>query len=293
MLVNPSIYNNLGRFTSNYDLLSIQRRSGSSTPYASKAAGYPYKNSLTDQINRQAYQQVSSFDTNFRTEVKNINAFAKMMSNTKSTIYNARTAVETSKSFDVSAKDGATLGQQSLKVTQLASAQKNTSAARAQNEVLTNDFEGTLNIKQNGKTQTFNLSLKAGETAGDGYLRIAKTINQGQTGVKAEVKTDENGYARLSLTSAQTGKASSFEVTGTMADELKLNDKQEDAKNLNYEANGVKGEAETNQLSLDKGKITVDVKAVNTEAESFKIETSSRGTRQHDSKTLPAPSTSL
>lgn len=276
MLVNPSIYNNLGRFTNNYDLLTLQKKSGSAS-YTAKLTGYPYKNSLTEQINQQAFQKLSDFDNNFRFDLKSVLNSVKQMSNAKSDIYNSRNAVENSKAFDVSTKDGAALGKQTLKISQLATAQKNTSVAKAQNEVFDQTTNGTLSIKQNGKTQTFNLSMKEGETVEDSYLRMAKTINQGQTGVKAEVKTDENGYSRLNLTSTQTGTESTFEVSGTMAEELKLNDNQEDATNMNYELNGKAATAQTNQLKLEDGKINIAVKATNTAAETFDIEASSKG----------------
>ncbi len=276
MLVNPSIYNNLGRFTSNYDLLTLQKKSGS-TAYSSKPTGYPYKNSIADQINSKAFQQVSSFASTFKEDVKNINAFAQMMSNTKSPIYNARTAVQNSTAFNITAKDGAKIGKQTFKATQLATSQKNTSAARPQNEVLSANLDGDLKITQNGKSQTFNLSLKAGETVGDGYLRIADTINKEQTGVKAEVKTDENGYSKLSLTATETGKGNAFEVSGTFADALNLKDNQEDAQNMTYELNGVQGESETNQLSVDKGNLIIDAKKVSTETETFEVKTSNSG----------------
>lgn len=274
MLVNPSIYNVLGRFTSNYDLMTLERRNGSSAN-TSKLTGFPYKNSLSDQFNQQAYQKLNAFDTNFKPDIKSMFNTLKLLSNNKSAVYDDRKAVEQSKAFDVSTTDGATLGKQTLKVSQIATAQKNVSVAKVQTDVMTSDTTGNLSIKQNGKTQTINFTLKQGETNEAGYIRLAKTINQSKMGVTAEVKTDETGYSKLTLTSNQTGKASAFEVSGTLADELKLADTQEDAKNMTYELNGKAGESETNQLSLEKGKINVKVTATNTEAETFDIQASS------------------
>lgn len=275
MLVNPSIYNNMGRFTSNYDLMSLQRKSGNPTA-TSPFSGFPYKNSLTEKINQQTFQQISNFDFNFKTDLKSIANTVKALANGKSNIYDDRKAVEQSKAFDVSAEIGATIGKQSLKVTQLATAQKNTSLAKAQNDTFASDAAKSLTIKQNGKSNTIDFSFKANETAADGYLRLSKTINQSKIGVTAEVKTDETGYARLSITSKETGKASNFEVSGTMAEELKLNDNKQDAQNMTYELNGKAAESESNQLSLEKGKVLIDVKATNTAAEDFSIEASSK-----------------
>lgn len=276
MLVNPSIYNSLGRFTSNYDLLTLERKSGSPAS-TSKLTGYPYKNSLAEQINQQAFQRLSDFDNNFRFDLKSVLSSAKLLSKSNSEAYNSRSAVDQSKSFDVYAGDNATLGKQTFKVSQLASAQTNTSQARAAKEVISQDFSGNLSIKQGGKTQNFNLTLNEGESVGDGYLRMAKTINQAKIGVTAQVKTDDQGYARLSLTSNETGKDAAFEVSGTMAEELRLGDNQQDAKNMSYELGGKAGESQSNKLSLDGGKISIEVKATNTKAETFEVQASSKG----------------
>lgn len=275
MLVNPSIYNNTGTYTSNYDLLTLEKRTGVASAKAKNTLGYPYKNSLTEQINQAKYDTISKFATDFRADIGTVLSTVKLLSNKKSTVYDDRKAVEKSKAFDVKAKDGATIGSQNLKVSQLATAQVNSTALKSKNTLFEEDFNGQLNINKDGKNKTIDFTLKKGESREDGYLRLAKTINQTDAGVKAEVKTDEMGYASLNVTSKETGKDKGFELSGTLANELDLNNKITKGTNLNYELNGKKGESDSNQLKLENGKIEVDVKGTNESAETFEIQASS------------------
>ncbi len=275
MLVNPSIYNNTGKYTSNYDLLTLERRTGVSTSRSKNTSGYPYKNSLTEQINQAKYETIRKFAFNYRTDLNAVLSTVKLLANNKSTVYDDRKAVETSKAFDVKTKEGATLGKQNLKVSQLATAQVNTSTFKPKNATFENDLNGQLTISKNGKEKTLDFTLKKGESTEDGYLRLSKTINQSNAGVTAEVKSDTMGYTTLKITSNETGKEAGFKLSGTLADTLELNNKQTDGQNMTYELNGKKGESANNQLNLDDDKVQIDVKATNAEADSFEIKESS------------------
>lgn len=276
MLVNPSIYNNTGRYTSNYDLLTLEKRTGVASAKAKNTLGYPYKNSLTEQINQVKYETISQFATDFRADIGTVLSTVKLLSNKKSTVYDDRKAVEKSKAFDATAKDGATLGTQALKVNGLATAQVNSTQSKPKNTLFEEDFSGQLNINKNGKNKTIDFTFKKGESREDGYLRLSKTINQADAGVSAEVKTDEMGYTTLKIASKETGKDNGFELSGTLADELDLNNQVTKGTNLTYELNGKKGESSSNQLKLENGKIEVNVKDTNDSAETFDIQTSSK-----------------
>lgn len=275
MLVNPSIYNNTGKYTSNYDLLTLERRNGVASAKSKNTLGYPYKNSLTEQINQVKYETISKFATDFRADIGTVLSTVKLLSNKKSTVYDDRKAVEKSKAFDVTAKEGATLGKQDLKVSQLATAQVNSTALKSKNTLFEEDFNGQLSIGKNGKNKTIDFTLKKGESREDGYLRLSKTINQADAGVSAEVKTDDMGYTTLKITSKDTGKDNGFELSGTLADELDMNNTVTKGTNLTYELNGKQGESSSNQLKLDNGKVEVNVKDTNESAETFEIQASS------------------
>lgn len=274
MLVNPSIYNQTGKYTSNYDLLTLERRNGIASSKIGNPYDYPYKNSLTEQINQAKYKSISQFANNFRTDLTTVLSTVKLLSNKKSTVYDDRKAVETSKAFDVKASEGAAIGKQDLKVSQIATAQVNTSAFKPKNAVFQEDLNGQLTLSKNGKSKTLDFTLKKGETTEEGYLRLSKIINQSKIGVTAEVKTDAMGYTALQITSNETGKDAAFKLSGSLSEDLDLNSKQVDGQNMTYELNGKKGESANNQLQLEEGKVTIDVKAVNTEAETFEIKES-------------------
>lgn len=276
MLVNPSIYNNTGKYTSNYDLLTLEKRTGVANAKPKNTLGYPYKNSLTEQINQAKYETIRQFSTNFRADISTVLSTVKLLSNKKSAVYDDRKAVEKSKAFDVKANEGATLGKQTLKVSQLATAQVNTASLKPKNAIFDDDFSGKLDISKNGKTKSIDFTLKKGETHEDGYLRLSKAINQGNAGVSAEVKTDDMGYTTLKITSKETGKDAGFKLSGTLADELNLNSSEKEGTNMVYELNGKDGESTTNDLKLDDGKIEIQVKATNGEADSFDVQASSK-----------------
>lgn len=273
MLVNPSIYNLQGRYNNNYDLRTLEKQN--SYTAAIKAPGISYKNSLTDQINRVSLQKVSDFDSKFKTDLKALHAEAKKLSKADSGVYDSRKAVEQSSSFDIAAKDGATIGNFEVKIDQVATAQTNKSESKAASSPIAQDFSGTLEIKQGDSVKKLDLTLQEGETVSESYLRVAKQINSANTGVKASVQTDDQGYSQLVLQSKETGTSSGFEVSGTFSDQLKLGQNQSDAQNLKYQVNNEAKESQSNVVSLDKGKLTLTAKTTNEKPEEVDVEASS------------------
>lgn len=273
MLVNPSIYNFLGKYNSNYDLRTLEKQNSYTS--AIKAPGISYKNSLTEQINRSSLQKVSEFDASFKADLKALHSEAKKLAAADSGVYDSRKAVEQSAAFDVTAKDGATIGNFEVKIDQIATAQVNKSEAKAATSQIAQDFSGSLEIKQGQTSTKLDLSLQEGESVSESYLRIAKQINSANTGVKASVKTDDQGYSQLVLQSKETGTSAGFEVSGSFADQLKLGQNQSEAKNLKFEIDGKAQESQSNTVSLDKGKLTLTAKTVNEQAEEVDVEASS------------------
>lgn len=274
MIVNPSIYNGFGRLNYNYDPFN-QRKSAQTSPFPATKA--PYTNSLANNINQAMNSAVKNFSTDFKASLTGLNAAAKDLVNAKSAVYSGRTVTENNKAFSVDSALGAKIGANTLSITQLASAQKNFSTAYAKDASELSGKGFDLTIKKGSQSKTLKLNGVDGETNGETLTRFAKTINDSKSGVTARVKEDQYGYSNLEITSNETGKESKVELSGTLAEDLKLNDKQEDGKNLEYELNGVQGTSSSNTLTQDNGRIKITAKEVTTEAQSFTVKEDASG----------------
>lgn len=274
MLVNPSIYNGLGRYNKNVDLTSLERRNGPSA-MTKKGEEARIKNSLTEFINNASYKQVSSFNAQFSSDLKALNQSAKTLSNKTSDLFSSRQVTQSSSSFDVSAKSGAALGKRSFSVNALATKQTNLSESKSSTLAMSESSKDSLVIEQGTSKTTIQVEKKSGDTY-ESYLgRAAKAINESQNGVKASVKVDAMGYAQLSVESKEAGTNSAFKLSGSAADALKLNDQQTAAKDMSYTLDGKEGTAKSNTLTLEDGKTTITAKAVSTESQSFEVTKSS------------------
>lgn len=275
MLVNPSIYNGLGKYNKNVELTSLERRNGPSA-MTKRGEEARLRNSLTEFINAFSYRQISNFDNQFSNDLKMLNQSAKALSNTKSEVYQGRQATENASSFDVSVKAGASLGKKRFSVDALATRQSNLSSSKPAGGVLGGSGTDLLVIEQ-GKRKTSVKIERASTDSYEDYLnKTAKAVNDSQSGVKASVKVDALGYAQLSLESKDAGTESSFKLSGSASDNLQLNDKQTQATDLQYTLDGKSGTAKSNTLSLEDGKITLTAKALSTGEDSFEVTKSSK-----------------
>ncbi len=273
MLVNPSVYNGLGRFNSNYDLKTIARQNAASA--ANRLGGINYTNSLTERINQLSLKRVSEFDTNFKSDLKALHQAAKNLSDKNSQVYSSREAETSSEAFTVSADSGATLSKNTIQIQQLATSKTYTSESKASASISSEDFSGDLTLNYGDKDIKIDFSAKAGETVAESYLRLSKEINAKQAAVKASVDVDkETGYAKLKLESAQTGTQNDFSISGSLADSLKLGQNVSPAKNLMYTYNSQSGESQSNTVSLDKNRLHLTAKKTNEQSDTFEVKAS-------------------
>lgn len=273
MIVNPSIYNGTGRLNYNYDPFAERRN----TSLATKTNKSGYTNSLTNSINQAMNSAISKFSSNFQASLSGLKNATKNLNNPNSNAYAGRTTTENSKSFSVEASAGAKIGSTALSVTQLASAQKNSSKAYASDS---KEFENTsykLTIKKDNTSKAFDFSVKSGETYSTAMNRFAEEINSSKSGVTAKVTQDQYGYSKLAIESNETGKNKGFELEGTFADTFKLNDNEEQGKDLEYEVDGEKKTSSKNAIELDGGKVKVKVQGTNEKAENFTVKEDSTG----------------
>lgn len=268
MLINPSVYNVSGRLNNNFDLFSTNRKAtGSSSPFT--VGGF--KNSLADSINQAMNNAISGFSKTFNNSIKDLKTTSKALADPKASAYAARTVDQKSSAFSVKVGDSAKLNTSSIKVSQIATAQVNTSKAFAKADTTLSGSTQTLTIKKGSTEKSFNFTIGANENNLDALNRVAKDINNAQTAVSAKVTTDDTGNSKLVLTSKETGKDKGFEVSGSLANDLELNANVKAGQDLEYELNGVKGSSAENLISQDNGKVQITVKDVTKDTESFTI----------------------
>lgn len=275
MLVNPSIYNGLGKYNKNVELTSLERRNGPSA-MTKRGEEARLRNSLTEFINAFSYRQMSQFDNQFSNDLKMLNQSAKALAQTKSEVYKGREAIENTGSFDVSVQAGASLGKKRFSVNALATQQSNLSSSKPASGAFGGSGKDLLVIEQGKRKTSITIERSMGDSYEDYLNKTAKAVNDSQSGVKASVKVDALGYAQLSLESKDAGTENSFKLSGSVNDTLQLSEKETQATDLQYTLDGKDGTAKSNTLSLEDGKITLTAKAVSTEEDSFEVTKSSK-----------------
>ena len=163
------------------------------------------------------------------------------------------------------AKAGAKIAQYSVNVKQVATAQSNegkTLNASAYGGVTTGI--STFGIKVgNGVERQLSVKTLTTDTNSQALKKFASAINNSGAGVTAEVKTKNSGQY-LSITSKDTGAANNFtirDITGSGVGDLQLANKVVSAADAKYSVNGTDYQTSTNKVSLDNGKVSLNINA--------------------------------
>lgn len=174
-----------------------------------------------------------------------------------------------SKALGVTANSNAALGQYSVEVTQLATAQKDVSSAFATG---TTFGDGSLSFSVAGDASTHEISI----SDGDSLAQVSAKINAGNFGVTASIISATDGD-HLILSSNKTGAGNTFSFTrtgaaassGTVQIETKNATLSVEAKNAEMTIDGLTVSSSTNTFSnaingltftaLDKGQSTINV----------------------------------
>jgi flagellar hook-associated protein 2 len=156
------------------------------------------------QQKQSAYQQINSDATALQTAAQAL---------TDPSGWTATTAISSSSNVVASTTTGAVAGTTVFSVTRLAQAQVSTVATDNSGNVISDPTNG---INVTVGTTTTNVALTSG-SAGD----VAAAINAANLGVRASVVATDSGNV-LQLSSAQTGTANAFSVSGLDSPEQDL-----------------------------------------------------------------------
>lgn len=218
----------------------------------------------------QAYQKqqdqyrnsVSNFSEGVRDLVGSVKSF---MANATS---DQRSVSSSGNVVTGEAKAGAKIAQYSVNVKQVATAQSNegkTLNASAYGGVTAGI--STFGIKVgNGLERQVSVKTLTTDTNSQALKKFASAINNSGAGVTAEVKTKNSGQY-LSITSKDTGAANNFtirDITGSGVGNLQLTNKVVSAADAKYSVDGTDYQTSTNKVSLDNGKVSLNINATTT-----------------------------
>lgn len=208
--------------------------------------------------------QQDSYRTNvttFHDAVKGVNSSAKAI--TAKGFFDQKYVTSDSSAVSGQAKTGAKSAQYEVTVSQLATGQRNESAkvngggygALASGSYTFGISAGT------GVEKQVAVNVSATDTNKQVLSKFAAAINNGNTGVRAEVKTDGDKQY-LSLQGKDTGAASTFslrDISGNAVSSLNLSNTAQAAQDAKYTVNGTAYQSSSNKVSLDNGNVTLQL----------------------------------
>jgi flagellar hook-associated protein 2 len=187
----------------------------------------------------------------------------------------------TSKAFGATAKSGAALAAYQVGVKQTAAAQQNTgglfhSSGTGAFAAGTHAMKLTL---ANGKSAAISVHVKAGDTNETVLKNLAGAINNSSLGVKAQAVTakqnDGTTQTKLVLTASKTGTEAAFslsDTSGNLAAASGGDQVSTVAKNAEYTVNDQNYTSQSNNVSLDNGKVTLTLQSANAKPETLRIQ---------------------
>jgi len=212
-----------------------------------------------------------SSTTSYLTQLNNtINA--QYMANTALTLSSKKVASTNTAAITGTAKMNATVKNYSMKVSSLAASQVNKGVELSANSKSNiNTGFNTLKIKSGTTERNIYFTINENDTNKTALDKMAKEINNSNTGIKASVQTGSNDSIYLQLEATKTGSVNSFSVTdtkGNAAEKTGLGTVETKAQDAVYSVDGRQYTSSGNTISLDNGKVQATLKSAdNTEVE--------------------------
>ncbi|AKN29510.1 flagellar hook protein [Clostridium carboxidivorans P7] len=181
-------------------------------------------------------------------------------------LFQSKTAVSSDdKKVSASAKEGALNKTYSVEVKNIAKYQSNKSnEVNAYDKAMFNVGNNTFAINHNGQTKDISFKVDASDNNEKALNSMVNAINNSDAGVKASVvKDSKTNLMYMKIDSKETGKVNSFEIVdkvGNAAAASGVSNKVQTAEDANYNVNGVNYTAKTNDISLDNGKVNLNLK---------------------------------
>lgn len=183
---------------------------------------------------------------------------------------------EDSTKVTAAVKNGAHDTTYELKVDQIAAAQVN--MGNIVNKTQASSVQAgtnTITITAGGKAKDIDFSVTAGDSNETVLNKMAKAINDSQSGVNAVVvKNSSNNDIKLQLTSNKTGTDNVFSITdktGNAVASTGVNNITANAVDAKYKINNVGYTSNSNDVAADNGRVTFTLKSSTTNAIKVKV----------------------
>ncbi|WPC40648.1 flagellar filament capping protein FliD [Clostridium sp. JS66] len=192
-------------------------------------------------------------------------------------LFQSKTAVSSDdKKVSASAKEGALNKTYSVEVKNIAKYQSNKSnEINAYDKARFNVGNNTFAINHNGQTKDISFKVDASDNNEKALNSMVNAINNSDAGVKASiVKDSKTNLMYMKIDSKETGKGNFFEVVdkiGNAAAASGTSNKVQTAEDANYNVNGVNYTSKTNDISLDNGKVNLNLKESTTTPINVKV----------------------
>ncbi len=249
------------------NLLQLSSLKSTSSYSALKAMGK--MSSASTSAKSSALSDVTNFLNSYQSELTGLESAAeKLKASNRSGVFSDLEAGSTDEEVATASKSwrlnaGTDIG---LEVHSTAWAQKNVSVAHYSQELAQEDMELEIAGPKGSQKVSISSSNANGtkKTYNQMYQEAAKMINgDSSAGVKATVEND-NGKVSLAITGKQTGADNGFTVSGKTGAAAGLESVMNEARDAVYtvtqDGNSQTLRSSTNKISLDYGKIDVELK---------------------------------
>ncbi|WLR51893.1 flagellar filament capping protein FliD [Bacillus tianshenii] len=206
-----------------------------------------------------------------------VNADELRLENSDSPLHTRQATSTDTNALTADVKEGATAKEYSIKVNQLAQAQKNEGTALSGSAQTTmNAGTNTFTLTSGGDSQTLSVDITGTETNEEALNKLSTAINDAGIGVKASVVKDTAaGTVQLALESSATGTDEAFtiaDVSGNAVSASGAAQTSQQAQNAKYTLDKYfTKESQSNTISLDEGNVSVTLKDVTSDAETISV----------------------
>ncbi|AWI04039.1 flagellar filament capping protein FliD [Clostridium drakei] len=169
------------------------------------------------------------------------------------------------KKVSASAKEGTLNKTYSVEVKNVAKYQSNKSTElNAYDKAMLNAGNNTFAINHNGQIKDISFKIDEGDNNEKALNSMVSAINNSDAGAKASIiKDSKTNLMYMKIDSKEAGKTNSFEIidkVGNAVTASGASNKVQAAEDANYSVNGVNYVSKTNDISLDNGKVNLNLK---------------------------------
>ncbi len=257
---------------SNYQSIPLIDNTKSIKKYNNLEDLYAAYSSIKSNVNNNYYNAKDSLSKTYsistvRKDASDLLVKGKnLIDESKNGVFQSKTATSSDdKKVTAVATAGAANKDYSIEVKNTAAYQSNKSTeVNAVEKSTFSKGDNTFTISYAGKSKDVSFKVEEGDSNEKAISSMVSAINNSDTGVKASVVKDSKTNAMyMKIDAKETGKDNSFEIkdkTGNAVAASGVQNKTAEAKDANYSVNGIGYTSKTNDVTVDNGKVNLNLK---------------------------------